>query len=145
MTGLTLVSFRQAAASQEPDLSPVHALLDFLAEGSRLTPRLEEVEARELLCELGNAVAELASGQRPRAVVRLCTRPEPWEIGIERSGRDLLISVFQGGAIPDVAVFERRIEVSALARRVIETAERLPQDARIVALTQRLQALLPIG
>jgi outer membrane protein assembly factor BamB len=145
MTGLTLVSFRQAAASQEPDLSPVHALLDFLAEGSRLTPRLEEVEARELLCELGNAVAELASGQRSRAVVRLCTRPEPWEIGIERSGRDLLISVFQGGAIPDVAVFERRIEGSALARRVIETAGRLPQDARIVALTHRLQAMLPIG
>jgi outer membrane protein assembly factor BamB len=145
MTGLTLVSFRQAAAPQEPDLSPVHALLDFLAEGSRLTPRLEEVEARELLCELGNAVAELATGQRSRAVVRLCTRPEPWEIGMERSGRDLLISVFQGGAIPDVAVFERRIEGSALARRVIETAGRLPQDARIVALTQRLQALLPIG
>lgn len=145
MTGLTLVSFRQAAAPQEPDLSPVHALLDFLAEGSRLTPRLEEVEARELLCELGNAVAELASGQRSRAVVRLCTRPEPWEIGIERSGRDLLISVFQGGAIPDVAVFERRIEGSALARRVIETAGRLPQDARIVALTQRLQALLPMS
>ncbi|MEO5727547.1 MAG: PQQ-binding-like beta-propeller repeat protein, partial [Byssovorax sp.] len=145
MTGLTLVSFRQAAASQEPDLSPVHALLDFLAEGSRLTPRLEEVEARELLCELGTAVAELYSGQRSRAVVRLCTRPEPWEIGIERSGRDLLISVFQGGAIPDVAVFERRIEGSALARRVIETAGRLPQDARIVALTHRLQAMLPLG
>ena len=145
MTGLTLVSFRQAAASQEPDLSPVHALLDFLAEGSRLTPRLEEVEARELLCELGNAVAELASGQRSRAVVRLCTRPEPWEIGIERSGRDLLISVFQGGAIPDVAVFERRIDGSALARRVIETAGRLPQDARIVALTHHLQAMRTIG
>ncbi|MFS8068026.1 MAG: PQQ-binding-like beta-propeller repeat protein, partial [Byssovorax sp.] len=77
--------------------------------------------------------------------MRLCTRPEPWEIGIERSGRDLLISVFQGGAIPDVAVFERRIEGSALTRRVIEAAGRLPQDARIVALTHRLQAMRTFG
>ena len=145
MTGLTLVSFRPVAAPREPDLSPVHALLDFLAEGSRLAPRLEEVEARELTCELGNVIAELCSGQRSRAVVRLCTRPEPWEMGMERSGRDLLISVFQGGAIPDVAVFERRIDGSALVRRVIEAAGHLPQDARILALTERLAAALPVS
>ncbi len=145
MTGLTLVSFRPVAAPRELDLSPVHALLDFLAEGSRLAPRLEEVEARELTCELGNVITELASGLRSRAVVRLCTRPEPWEMGIERSGRDLLISVFQGGAIPDVAVFERRIEGGALVRRVIETAGRLPQDTRILALLDRLSAALPFG
>ncbi|MEP7122348.1 MAG: PQQ-binding-like beta-propeller repeat protein [Byssovorax sp.] len=143
MTGLTLVSFRQAAAPTELDLSPVHALLDFLTEGSRLCPRLEEVEARELVCELGAAVAELASGQRCRAVVRLCTRPEPWEAGIERSGRDLLLSVFQGGSDPDVAIFERRVEGNTLARKVIETAGRLPQDARLAAIVDRLQAALP--
>ncbi len=145
MTGLTLVSFRQAAAPTELDLSPVHALLDFLSEGSRLAPRLEEVEARELVCELGAAVAELASGQRSRAVVRLCTRPEPWEAGIERTGRDLLLSVFQGGQDPDVAVFERRVEGNTLARKVIETAGRLPQDARLAAIIDRLQATLPFG
>jgi len=90
-------------------------------------------------------IAELCSGQRARAVVRLCTRPEPWEMGIERSGRDLLISVFQGGAIPDVAVFERRIDGGALVRRVIETLGRLPQDARILAIIDRLSAALPFG
>jgi hypothetical protein len=145
MTGLTLVSFRQAAAPSELDLSPVHALVDFLAEGTRLAPRLEEVEARELVCELGTAVAELASGQRSRAVVRLCTKPEPWEAGIERTGRDLLLSVFQGGSDPDVAIFERRIDGNALARRVIETAGRLPRDARLTAIIDRLQATLPFG
>src|SRR4029079_16698958 len=145
MTGLTLVSFRQAAAPSELDLSPVHALVDFLSEGTRLAPRLEEVEARELVCELGNAVAELASGQRSRAVVRLCTRPEPWGAGIERTGRDLLLSVFQGGSDPDVAIFERKIEGNTFARRVIETAGRLPRDARLTAIIARLQAALPFG
>lgn len=145
MTGLTLVSFRQAAAPSELDLSPVHALVDFLSEGTRLAPRLEEVEARELVCELGTAIAELASGQRSRAIVRLCTKPEPWEAGIERTGRDLLLSVFQGGSDPDVAIFERRIEGNALARRVIETAGRLPRDARLTAIIDRLQAALPFG
>src|SRR4051812_2325239 len=118
MTGLTLVALRPVATPREPDLSPVHALLAFLTEGSRLVPRLEEVEARELVYELGNAVLELSSEQRSRVVVRLCTRPEPWEIGMERSGRDLLLSVFQGGAIPDVAVFERRVDGRAVIQGV---------------------------
>src|SRR4029078_2889616 len=109
MPGLSLVALPVAPGSAEPDLSPVHALLDFLAEGSSLSPRLREAEALQLVGELGTLAAALASRDTARAVVRLCADPEPWEIGLERSGSDVLISVFQGGAVPDVLVFEGRI------------------------------------
>ena len=45
----------------------------------------------------------LASRAAPRAAVRLALDPEPWELGIERAGRDVLVSLFQGGSVPAVA------------------------------------------
>src|SRR6478609_9129044 len=99
MPALSLVALPEAPRFAEPDLSPVHALLDFLAEGSSLSPRLREAEALQFVGELGVVAAELADGRRARAVVRLCAEPEPWEIGLERAGREVLISVFQGGAV----------------------------------------------
>jgi outer membrane protein assembly factor BamB len=125
MTGLSLVALRNDEPSSAPDLSPVHALLDLLTEGSSLTPHLREAEAILLVSELGGVAADLASRQRTRAVVRLCGQPDPWEIGLERSGRDVLISVFQGGAVPDVLVFERRLRGELFVERIQETLRAL--------------------
>jgi outer membrane protein assembly factor BamB len=175
MTGLTLVALRPTESIAVPDVSPIDALLGFLTEGSNLAPRLREAEAIVLVCEISNAAADLASRQRSRAVVRLCGQPEPWEIGLERSGRDVLISVFQGGAVPDVLVFERRLPGELLASRVLAALRALAErparaqranaagfedqacrgdgaeialgagDAQIAAASERLEAALPFG
>ncbi len=122
MTGLTLVAARKVESFQDSALTPVHALLDFLAEGSNLSPRVKESEALPLLAELLSAAADLASRQRSRAVLRLCTDPDLWEMGLERSGRDVLVSVFHGGAVPDVALFERRLDGEVFAARILAAA-----------------------
>ncbi|MFO0757660.1 MAG: PQQ-binding-like beta-propeller repeat protein [Byssovorax sp.] len=169
MTGLTLVAVRKVESLKEPDLSPVHALLDFLAEGSNLSPRIREAEATPLLAELLGVAADLASRQRARAVVRLCTEPDPWDLGLERSGRDVLISVFHGGGMAEVASFERRVDGDLFAAKILAAASahergpiapptslfQLDQDrfvtlgndgpGRLAACCERLQAALPFG
>jgi outer membrane protein assembly factor BamB len=148
MTGLTLVALPRVADLLEPDFSTIQELLAFLVDGSRLAPRVGDAEARELVCELASAVADLAVRPRARAVVRLCTEPEPWEMGLTRSGRDLLVSVFQGGALPEVALFERRADGAEAARRILAAAESLEgpwQAPRLAAAVERLTAALPFG
>src|SRR5262245_15177662 len=120
MTGLTLVVTPSHEIRSPPDVAHVHALLAHLTEGVSFRPRPGPAEAISLLCELCAAVADLASGRRPRAVVRLGNVPDPWEMGLERAGRDVLVSIFQGGAVPEVVLHERRLDGDAFAARVLE-------------------------
>jgi outer membrane protein assembly factor BamB len=145
MHGLTLVVARGPASSPEPDrLSPVHALLDGLTEGATFRPRVGAADALPLLCDLAAAVEGLAGRERARFVVRLPVQPEPWEIGFERAGRDVLVSVFQGSGVPDVALHERRIDGEALAARVL-AALRASSDDLANAAAARLASALPFG
>jgi outer membrane protein assembly factor BamB len=121
MHGLTLVVSRPAPSRPEPAPSPVDALLDFLTEGSTFRPRLGADEALLFVCELAAAFEVLAARDRARHTLRLGALPEPWEMGIERAGRDLLISLFLSGGVPDVALFERRVDAEALAARLGDT------------------------
>jgi outer membrane protein assembly factor BamB len=151
MTGLSLVALRPER-STEPARTPVQEILEILLDGpsghaaldfdrtptraglaraplgeprkeSLLRP-LKDSEVTALLCDLAYAAADLASGQRPRGVVRLCADPDPWEIGVERAGSDALVTVFQGGTVPNVALFERRIDGAALCERILAGLER---------------------
>src|SRR3954471_5696263 len=133
MTGLTLVVAR--APENTPsvaDLSPVNALLDHVTQGASFRPRVAGAEARALLCDLAEALADLATGRRMRAVVRLGGVPAPWELGLERAGRDVLASVFQGGAVPEVALHERRLDGDALGARVLAAVVACMRGDRVV-------------
>jgi outer membrane protein assembly factor BamB len=94
-------------------------LLDALTEGGSFRPRLAEPEALPLLTELAAAAETLAQRDRARVTLRLGVVPEPWEMGIERVGRDVLISVFQSSGVPEVALHERRLDGDAFAARVL--------------------------
>ncbi|WP_437282548.1 PQQ-binding-like beta-propeller repeat protein [Sorangium sp. So ce375] len=132
MPGLSLVA-DNTRCSPEPERTSLHDVLDFVLEGARnASPPLDgaalplraEAEALPLLCELAEAAAELASGRRARAVVRLCLEPDPWELGLERVGRDLLVTVFHGGDVPEVALHERRFDGEALCARLLAAMDR---------------------
>jgi len=101
------------------ELAPIRAALESFLEGTHVTARIGEPELLPLLCGLAYAAADLAAGHRPRAVVRLCALPDPWEVGLERAGRDVLVSVFLGGTTPEVALHERRLDGDAFCARLI--------------------------
>src|SRR5262249_4348729 len=86
----------------EQDLAPARALIEFLSDGASPRPRLDAL----LLRDLATALADLASLARGRALVRVVLERTPWELGLERSGKDVLATLFQGGALPEVAVHE---------------------------------------
>ena len=144
MHGLTLVVARSQANKAETDrLSPVHALLDALTEGGSFRPRLTEPEALPLLTELAAAAETLASRDRARVTLRLGVVPEPWEMGIERAGRDVLISVFQSSGVPEVALHERRLDGDAFAARVLVALRAQGPDPGARDAADRLLAALP--
>jgi outer membrane protein assembly factor BamB len=180
MTGLSLVA-DQPRRSTEPDRAFLHEVLDFVLEGGRgapppldeaVLPLRAETEALPLLCDLAEVAAELALGRRARAVVRLCLEPDPWELGIERSGRELLVTIFHGGEVPEIALHERRFDGDSFCARLIAAVDRFaarfgvfarrgpgavpadddadaaadgPEDRRLSAARQSLAAALPFS
>src|SRR5690606_15967593 len=76
------------------------------------------------LSELAHAVAALASGRRTRATAQICADDQAWEIGLEADGIHTLLTVFRGGACPEVAVHERRVETETLRTGVLEALDR---------------------
>lgn len=144
MHGLTLVVARPAASTSEPDRSsPVHALLDLMTEGASFRPRVPAAEALPLLCDLAAAAETLAARDRARAAVRLPVAPEPWEMSLTRAGRDVLVSVFQSSGVPEVALFERRLDGDTLATRIV-LALRAEDDDTAAAAADRLASALPM-
>lgn len=150
MHGLTLVVAPRKGGEPElspagaaPSLAPADALLDHLAEGASFRPRLGEEEGLPFLCDVAAALESLAGDTRgrSRATLRLGILPEPWEMGLARTGNEILVSIFQGGGVPEVALFERRLDAASLRSRVIDALRACPEAAD---LAQRL-ASLPAG
>ncbi|HZF56375.1 MAG TPA: PQQ-binding-like beta-propeller repeat protein [Polyangiaceae bacterium] len=141
-----------AAAAKPPAAIPSAAVPGSAAEHlDGLLEPLSEIETHSLLCELAHAAADLASGARARGVVRVCAGPDPWELGIERAGRDVLATLFQGGAVPAVALHERRIDgdlfcdrIAALLDQSQERAQE-KENPRLASARQRINASRPFA
>lgn len=152
MTGLSLVALRpeplpeatrtplrhvletllgNSGAAIDAELASPLAAHSLRLGGEHLAKQLTEHQTIALLGELAGAISDLASARAARAVVRLCADPDPWEIGLERAGRDVLITLFHGGAIPDIALFERRIDGDALTNRLTTELEGLARRAGV--------------
>jgi outer membrane protein assembly factor BamB len=106
--------------------APLYGVFDVIVDGVNITARLGEGQALALLSELGHAVSSLARGKRDRATLQLYTDDEPWEVGLEADGADVLLSVFRSGPCPQVAVHERRVELVALQRALVEALDNAP-------------------
>jgi len=89
------------------------------------TSRLDDSDApaprfpsSNVLCDLADAVRELSRSERRRIAVRVRVHDEPFEIGIERAGDVALVSLYSGGPLPMVHVFEHRVVGADLVRRI---------------------------
>ncbi len=116
------VVVRPAPSTRSP-LEPLAGLLDIVVDGVNITARVGETQGYALLSELGHAVASLSAGRRPRATAQICGDDQAWELGLETDGKYTLLSVFRAGPCPEVAVHERRVETSELARGVLEALD----------------------
>lgn len=131
-------------------VAPAGGRFDVVVEGVNITARVGAAQAPSVLVELGHAVDALARRLRDRASVQLYSTQEAWELGLEADGEDALLTVFRGGACPEVAAFERRVPLAALRGGVIEAlravADGRPPRGLGVALeaTRRLLESAPI-
>jgi hypothetical protein len=97
-----------------------------------------------LLRDLSFAFAELISGRSSRAVIPTeaaspssgTRKGAVWEIGIERDGADLLVSLFRQGVEPQVAQTERCVSIIAARRALLETIGRYSMTDRGLALAR---------
>ncbi len=153
MAGLTLVADNESAPAPRDDArEPAQALLDSLLDGKPAEPRARSGdgvplpvlarrgEAVALLADLAEALADLAQGHRTRATVRLGHGPDAWELGLERAGSAVLVSVFHGGAVPEVLLHEKRIDGNELVSRVVSAmaAPYLGDDMRLACGSSRV-------
>jgi outer membrane protein assembly factor BamB len=125
----------------------VQDVLDVFLDGANVTARVADAQACCVLRDLAHAVTELAQQGRGKRAVRFYD--DPWELVLEREGASAWLSVFRGGRVPSVAVYDRLVRFgdvrasvreaclamagrkstpSALGRELIELAEAL--DAR---------------
>ena len=118
MTALRILNGAGAASSATSSREKQRAAVDLLVDGVNLTARIPSADPAPLLRDLALAVVELAALRSRRAEVRCYSADGPWELGLERYGSSVLISLFRGGAQPEVAMFERSVSLAALAATV---------------------------
>ncbi|MEM1028849.1 MAG: PQQ-binding-like beta-propeller repeat protein [Myxococcota bacterium] len=113
--------------------SPTHAQLEPLApwfEDLLVLVALDDAGMNALLRDLAYALAQLRRGPRTRLVVPTLAASEApvagrrgavWEVGLERDGDDLLVSLFRQGAAARVVQSDRRLAL-AEAERSLQAA-----------------------
>jgi len=118
MTALRILNGTGAASSTPLPREKQRSLVDLLVDGVNLTARIPSADPAPLLRDLALAIVDLATLRSRRAEVRCYSADGPWELGLERCGPNALVSLFRGGAHPEVAMFERQVPLAALAATV---------------------------
>ncbi len=131
MTGLSLVA-------QRPEISPVstqpveslamRSLFDLLLMERVPLADLPERDISAFVADLAYAIADLSAARRPRIALRLVQGADPWELGFERSGNDLLVSLVRTAATPEVVFHERRVDAEQLCNRLVLALDSLSTD-----------------
>lgn len=123
MRAFQIVIDRRPLRAVPPSVSALHGVVDVLVDGTNVTARIGQDHALPLLRDLAYAAADLACGRQRRATVRFYDQRDAWALGLERVDEQILITVFQGGATPKVAVHERAVQGEALLRGVLSAID----------------------
>ena len=125
MSAIEVVVRPRPETAPSTALAPLHGLFDVIVDGVNITARLGEGQALAVLSDLGHAVSALSRGKRDRITLPLYAEDQPWELGLEADGTEVLVSVYRVGPQPEVAVHERRVDLvllrAAITRAIDET------------------------
>jgi hypothetical protein len=130
MALLRLVAGPAREVARAADASPPLGALFHDAALRTLAEARQPLFARELAFALG----ELARAERSRAVVAAEVAGALFEVGIERDGADLLVSVFRAGPSPLVVQADRRVSIHAAAQALLDVLEEAAPTGDGVAL-----------
>ncbi len=128
MSLLRLVGADRSESAAKPVLGRVDridrartaAALAPLLRDARLVGSLDDKALTALLRDLAFAVVELATGKRWRISVLTEAAGETWEIGLERDGAELLLTVFRPGPSPVVVQMEHPVDFERARRAVLD-------------------------
>lgn len=115
---LRAVAHANDADGSEPVAPVVQDVLDVFLDGANVTARVADAQACCVLRDLAHAVDELATLTRGKRAVRFYD--DPWELVLERSGPHAWLSVFRGGRVPSVAVYDRLVAFADVVASVRE-------------------------
>lgn len=125
MSAIEVVVRPRPETTPSAALAPLEGLFDVIVDGVNITARLGDTQALTVLSDLARATAQLSRGKRERTTLPLHSEEEAWEIGLTADGGDALISLYRMGALPTVAVHERRVGLvelrAAISRAIDET------------------------
>jgi outer membrane protein assembly factor BamB len=125
-----MVAFQVVRESDEP-LTAASAVepqgIDLIVEGVNLTARLPRSDVAPMLRDAAHELALLVTDRRRRATVRGACADEPWELGFERVGREIWVSLFGAGADVVVAFVERAFDGRALTLAVLDAIDEASQ------------------
>jgi outer membrane protein assembly factor BamB len=115
-----MIGISRAAAEKEQGHSERVEMLLSILDGSAVKTTRGELPfpSANVLCDLADALRDLDRGDRRRVAVRVRLADEPCEIGLERAGNHVLLSLYSGGALPVVHVFERPLLGAEVAARI---------------------------
>ncbi len=102
------------------------------------------------LLDVGYALLSLINASHHGVSVSMQSASEPWELGLRRTGDDVLVSTFVAGSTPRVHTFEdslplrqfRDLVLEALGSVAQNPAEHMPRSA-LKSAVSRLRALNP--
>lgn len=117
------VLVRTSTTASRPSDELPSGLLDFIVDGINLTARLGRGAASALLAELCAGVVAISRGKRDRFTVAFYSGEEAWEIGLETDATAVLVSVYRTAPSPLVAVHDRRVELVALRRALLQAID----------------------
>src|SRR5258708_24997858 len=149
MTALQIVKgppTLEPTPASDHDVTPS---LDLLIDGVNVTARVPDADAVPLLRDLVRATVDLASLRSRKKAVRCYSAEGPWELGLERAGDRVLLSLFRGGTFPEVAIFDRAVDLPTFIDTLLSSlhplAGRPPNDALSVELESMRAELASIS
>jgi outer membrane protein assembly factor BamB len=128
MSALHVVIQPRLAATPSGSLSSVYGLFDVVVDGVNITARIGQVEAMTLLCDFAQSFSRLMVGERPRQSLQLHADLETWELGLERDGQEVLLTVYRERPVSTVAVWERRVSAEDLRRALLAAVDEACQS-----------------
>lgn len=140
MRAFQIVIDRRPVQAAPASFSSLRGVVDVLVDGTNVTARIGQDHAIPLLRDLAYAAADLATRRHTRVTVRFYDQRDAWALGLERVGDDVLVTVFQGGAEPKVAVHERRVHGVALIKGIAHAIDDVLDPEGTNALSLDLDA-----
>lgn len=122
MAALHVVARPRPHSSDPRNNSP---RLELSVGGIDLAANVPSSRVADFLADFGYALVSVVKQPRGAASIGLQSDEEPWELGFQRSGSDMLLSSFVGGPTPRLEMFELAVPFETLRATWSDAVERL--------------------